>query len=391
MNHTRFIFSLNGILKNIFKENLLALIATALIFCPGCRGVATINSSNNQPGKLKAKTCCSAIPSRFPTKLLDTVWSVNAAVSKKGMVWIKGGEFLMGSSDGEGSPDEYPQHKVKLSDFWMDETEVTNAQFRDFVKATGYVTTAERAIDWEEMKKQLPPGTPKPHDSLLAASSLVFSCSQHIVSLHDPSQWWSWVKGASWQQPQGPGSSIDGMDNHPVVHVSWDDANAYAKWAGKRLPTEAEWEYAARGGNIKQSFPWGNEDVEKGQPKANTWQGNFPNSNSGWDGFKALAPVKSFPSNNYGLYDMAGNVWEWCSDWYDNDYYNQVKDSNTINPGGPMQSNDPVEPGLPKRILRGGSFMCNASYCKGYRVSSRMKSSPDTGLEHTGFRCALDK
>jgi formylglycine-generating enzyme required for sulfatase activity len=307
------------------------------------------------------------------------------------MVWIEGGEFLMGSSDNDGSADEYPQHKVKLTGFWMDQTEVTNAQFRKFVEATGYVTTAEKAIDWEEMKKQEPPGTPKPPDSLLAASSLVFHCSEHVVSLNDPSQWWTWVRGANWRHPQGPESSIEGKDNYPVVHISWDDANAYAKWAGKRLPTEAEWEYAARGGRINQSYPWGNEAVETGKPKANTWQGDFPNANTGWDGFKGLAPVKSFVANGYGLYDMAGNVWEWCGDWYDSDYYSEYKDRIVIDPKGPSKSNDPMEPGLPKRVLRGGSFMCNASYCKGYRVSSRMKSSPDTGLEHTGFRCVSDQ
>jgi formylglycine-generating enzyme required for sulfatase activity len=362
-----------------------------LLACVGCGGVASINNNTIKTNHQTTVTCCSVIPQRFSITNFKNTIEANATVSHEGMLWINEGEFLMGASDGEGSDNEYPRHKVKLTGFWMDETEVTNAQFRAFVEATGYVTTAEKAIDWEEMKKQLPPGTPKPSDSLLAASSLVFSCSQHVVSLDDPSQWWTWVKGANWRQPQGPGSSIEGKDNYPVVHVSWDDANAYAKWAGKRLPTEAEWEYAARGGRIKQSFPWGDEAVEKGKPKANTWQGDFPNDNAGWDGFKGLAPVKSFPANSYGLYDMAGNVWEWCSDWYDSGFYSQLKDSNTVNPTGPMHSNDPMEPGLPKRVLRGGSFMCNASYCKGYRVSSRMKSSPDTGLEHTGFRCVSDK
>jgi len=375
----------------ISKQTVLLPSLLLMLVCLGCSGVASIHNNTTRTNHQTTVTCCSLIPQRFSIASFTSTSGGNVTVSHKGMVWINAGEFLMGASDGEGSDDEYPQHKVKLSGFWMDESEVTNAQFRAFVDASGYVTTAEKAIDWEEMKKQLPPGTPKPPDSLLAASSLVFNCSQHVVSLHDPSQWWTWVKGANWKQPQGPGSSIEGRDNYPVVHVSWDDANAYAKWAGKRLPTEAEWEYAARGGSVKQSFPWGDEAVERGKPKANTWQGDFPNSNTGWDGFKGLAPVKSFSANNYGLYDMAGNVWEWCSDWYDSDFYSQLKDSNTINPTGPMQSNDPMEPGLPKRILRGGSFMCNASYCKGYRVSSRMKSSPDTGLEHTGFRCVSDK
>jgi len=316
--------------------------------------------------------------------------SFEERTSHNGMVWINGGEFLMGSSDNDGSPDEYPQHKVDVNGFWMDESEVTNAQFKKFVEATGYVTTAEKAIEWEEIKKQVPPGTPRPPDSMLAAASLVFQCSQHVVSLSDPSQWWTWVKGANWRHPQGPGSSIEGKDNFPVVHVSWYDANEYSKWAGKRLPTEAEWEFAARGGNLNQSFPWGNEQVETGKPKANTWQGDFPNHNLGWDGFKGSAPVKSFAANGYGLFDMAGNVWEWCADWYDTDYYSQLKNEISVNPKGPSQSNDPSEPGSPKKILRGGSFMCNASYCKGYRVSSRMKSSPDTGLEHAGFRCVSD-
>ena len=297
----------------------------------------------------------------------------------------------MGATDQEGNRDEMPLHKVKLTGFWMDEKEVTNAQFQQFVEATGYVTTAEKAIDWEELKAMVPPGTEKPADSLLAASSLVFHCPAHVVSLQDPSQWWTMVKGANWRHPQGPNSSLAGKEDYPVVQVSWEDANAYAEWAGKRLPTEAEWEYAARGGRKNESFTWGTEAVEAGKPKANTWQGNFPNHNTVWDGYPGLAPVGSFHKNGFGLYDMAGNVWEWCSDWYAADYYNSLENSISLDPKGPDKSYDPMEPGVPKRVLRGGSFMCNASYCKGYRVSARMKSTPDTGLEHTGFRCVRDK
>jgi formylglycine-generating enzyme len=385
-NHHRYIADIPRLLVRLRSSFILFVV----MLCFGC-GVMNNGNSYNQSVHKEMVSCCTKIPFRFAITSIDTNKTSVEKTSHEGMVWINAGEFLMGSSDQDGAADEFPRHKVKLSGFWMDEAEVTNAQFRNFVEATGYVTTAEKAIDWEEMKKQVPPGTPKPPDSLLAASSLVFHCSQHVVSLNDPSQWWTWVKGANWRQPQGTGSSIQGKDNYPVVHVSWDDANAYAKWAGKRLPTEAEWEYAARGKKATQSFPWGNEAVEIGKPKANTWQGDFPNDNTGWDGYKGLAPVKSFAANGCGLFDMAGNVWEWCSDWYSSDYYTQLKDSITINPKGPLQSFDPMEPNLPKRILRGGSFMCNASYCKGYRVSSRMKSSPDTGLEHTGFRCVSNK
>lgn len=312
-------------------------------------------------------------------------------VSHENMVWIPGGEFVMGAMDNEGRPDEYPAHKVKVAGFWMDQHEVTNAQFREFVKATGYVTVAERKPDWEELKKQLPPGTPKPPDSVLVPGALVFSPPPYAVPLNNPALWWKWVPGASWRHPEGPESSIKGKDNYPVVQISWEDATAYAKWAGKRLPTEAEWEYAARGGMTEKKYPWGDEDPENGKPKANTWQGNFPNKNTAWDHFARLAPVKSFSPNSYKLYDMAGNVWEWCSDWYDATYYKTLEGKVANEPAGPSKSNDPMSPTIPMKVIRGGSFMCNKSYCKGYRVTSRMMSSPDSGLENLGFRCVASK
>ncbi|MFN5056192.1 MAG: formylglycine-generating enzyme family protein [Bacteroidota bacterium] len=334
--------------------------------------------------------CASQLPSRFGTHSAgDSIAASSLEANHEGMVWIEGGTFVMGAEDQEGRADEYPSHNVKVKGFWIDVTEVTNKQFQQFVDATGYVTTAEKAPDWNELKKQLPPGTPKPPDSVLVAASLVFVQQPAAVGLGDPSMWWTWKKGASWRHPQGPGSTIKGKENFPVVHVSWDDAMAYCKWSGKRLPTEAEWEYAARGAN-RAKYPWGNEDVEDHQPKANTWQGKFPSLNTTWDGFDNTSPVKSFQSNSYGLYDMAGNGWEWCADWYQHDYYKKIGQSLVENPAGPSSSFDPDEPTVPKKVVRGGSFLCNASYCKGYRVSSRMKTATDTGLEHTGFRCVAD-
>lgn len=309
------------------------------------------------------------------------------SISHEGMVFIEGNTFLMGATDDEGRPDEYPAHKVKVNDFWIDKHEVTNAQFRKFVEATGYVTVAERKPDWNEMKKQLPPGTPKPPDSVLVPGALVFSPPNHAVPLNNPSRWWSWVPGASWRHPTGPESNIKGKDNYPVIQVAWEDAIAYAKWAGKRLPTEAEWEYAARGGLKNKTYPWGNEKPEEGQPKANTWQGSFPNQNTDWDQYNGIAPVKSFTPNGYGLYDMAGNVWEWTSNWYDAKYYKQLADKTTTNPQGPAINQISNHPRMSMKAIRGGSFMCNKSYCKGYRVTSRMMSSPDSGLQNLGFRC----
>ncbi len=337
------------------------------------------------------------------------------AISHEGMIKLAGGEYRMGGTDGEGGADELPVHTVWVRGFWMDRTEVTNKQFKAFVDATHYITTAEKAPDWEEMRKQLPPGTPKPAAELLVAASLVFTPPDHAVDLHDASQWWSWVKGADWLHPEGPGSSIAGKDDYPVVQVSWYDAQAYARWAGKRLPTEAEWEYAARGGLKGESYPWGKVGITECGPKANTWQGEFPDKNTRWDGYTGLSPVGSFTANGYGLFDMAGNVWEWCEDWYDAGYYGDAaagsqnaaagsqsavagsksaaapQNAIVADPHGPPQSFDPAEPTVPKKVVRGGSFLCNAVYCKGYRVSSRMKSSPDTGLENTGFRCVADE
>ena len=311
-------------------------------------------------------------------------------ISKDGMVWIPSGKFLMGSDNYKSRKDEIPIHKVYVDGFWMDKTEVTNDQFALFVNATGYVTTAERIPDWNELKKELPPDTPKPEDSLLKAGSLVFVPSKGPVKLNGYENWWKWEPETSWKYPKGPNSSIEGKGNHPVVHISWYDAQAYATWIGKRLPTEAEWEWAARGGRNGVKYPWGNEPVNQGEPKTNSWEGSFPYENKQRDLFFYTAPVASFEPNNFGLHDMAGNVWEWCSDWYSYNYYSEIKPSETINPKGPEKPYDPFQPYLKQKVMRGGSFLCNDSYCSGYRVASRMKSSPDTGLQHTGFRLVKD-
>ncbi len=295
-----------------------------------------------------------------------------------GMVWIPGGEFTMGSED--GLPDERPTHRVRVSGFFIDATEVTNAQFRAFVDATGYVTTAERPIDVEELMRQAGPGAERPAPELLVPGALVLDATQST------GWWWKWQPGASWRKPDGIHALDAEHDTHPVVQVAWDDAVAYCEWAGKRLPTEAEWEFAARGGLEGVRHTWGAEKNPGGAHMANIWQGRFPEQNLVEDGFSGTAPVKSFPANGYGLFDMSGNVWEWVSDWYRRDTYAK-REGVSVDPLGPDSSYDPQEPNSPKRVNRGGSFLCSDNYCIGYRPSARMKSSPDTGLFHTGFRC----
>lgn len=316
-----------------------------------------------------------------------------APATLEGMVWIPGGEFVMGSTDPLARPDEQPLHRVRVDGFWMDATEVTNAQFKAFVDATGYITVAERPVDWELLKSQLPPGTPRPPAEELLPGSLVFTPPDHPVDLADFQMWWSWVTGANWRHPEGPGSTIDHKDHHPVVHIAFEDAQAYCRWAGKRLPTEAEWEYAARGGLDHTVNIWGDAPVDA--TRCNIWQGQFPHENTADDGFPRSSPVKSFPPNGFGLYDMAGNVWEWCSDLYRPDTYARRvlevgRDGVAINPKGPARSLDPRNPlAAESRVHRGGSFLCNDSYCASYRPAARMACPPDTGLQHLGFRCVV--
>jgi len=308
-----------------------------------------------------------------------------------GMVWIPGGEFTMGTDSALGWPEEMPPHRVHIDGFWMDATDVTNTQFEQFVDATGYKTTAEQTPKLDEIMKQVPPGSPRPDPSDLVPGSMVFQPTSGPVSLHqgDAPQWWHWTPGADWRHPEGPQSNLKGRGDHPVVQVSWDDAVAYVKWAGKRLPTEAEWEFASRGGLEKKDYVWGNEPPDDKHPQANTWQGDFPFRNSKADGYERTSPVKAFPPNAYGLYDMAGNVWQWCADWYDVDLYKRRATTGEVivNPTGPDRSFNPSTPYQPQRVQRGGSFLCSDDYCWRYRPSARQGSAPDTGMSHVGFRC----
>lgn len=307
-----------------------------------------------------------------------------------GMVWVPGGEFTMGTDAPNTWNNEHPAHRVRVDGFWMDETEVTNAQYAAFVEATGYKTVAERPVDWEAMKLQVPPGTPKPPAEMLAPGSLVFTPPNHPVDLRNITAWWSWTNGADWKHPKGPNSSIEGREDYPVVHIAWEDAKAYADWAGKQLPTEAQWEYAARGGNDDTRFAWGDTFKPEGRSMANTWDGKFPYKNTAEDKFVLAAPVKSFTPNGYGLYDTAGNVWEWTADWYRDDRHIALaKQDIAVNPAGPDMPSDAANPGARSRVIKGGSFLCHVDYCESYRPPARRGTPDDTGLQHTGFRCLV--
>jgi formylglycine-generating enzyme len=327
-----------------------------------------------------------------PVDFLPTIENKTSppAAAPDRMVWIPGGEFSMGAKEPasmqdlvgmQATTDSRPVHRVFVEGFWMDETEVTNEQFARFVQEMGYVTVAERVPRAQDF-----PGAPPEN---LQPGSVVFAPPDHAVPLNNHFQWWSFVHGADWRHPLGPNSSIEGKGKFPVVHIAYEDALAYAKWAGKRLPTEAEWEFAARGGLTGQLYPWGERFKEDGHWMANSHQGHFPDHDSAADSFDGIAPVAQFPRNGYGLHDIAGNVWEWVSDWYRPDYYTLLAQAGNVarNPTGPAASFDPDEPGVPKRVLRGGSFLCTHEYCSRYMVGSRGKGEISTGTNHLGFRC----
>jgi formylglycine-generating enzyme required for sulfatase activity len=339
----------------------------------------------------RATSSVAVPPMDSGSPFLPTIANRTAAPAPppRGMVWIPGGQFSMGAADApdmdevgmSATRDSRPIHRVYVDGFFMDETDVTNAQFAEFIKATGYVTVAERRPRAEDF-----PGAPPEN---LVAGSVVFSPPPHAVPLDNHVQWWSYVHGANWRHPEGPRSDINGKEKYPVVHVAYEDAEAYAKWAGKRLPTEAEWEFAARGGLAGKPFVWGDEFRPHGSWMANTHQGHFPDHDTGEDGAAGLMPVAQYAPNGYGLYDMAGNAWQWTSDWYRPDYYAQLAAAGGVarNPRGPDSSFDPSEPRQRKKVHRGGSFLCTDQYCSRYMVGTRGKGDPDTGTNHLSFRC----
>lgn len=339
----------------------------------------------------KLRTVAPAVP---------TVVTGDGVRGPIGMVHVPGGQFLMGSDSRLAQANERPAHQVRVHGFWMDTHHVTNAEFRKFVEATGYVTTAERKPDWETLRVQLPPGTPRPPDSAMVAGGMVFVGTSAPVPLQDYSRWWRYMPGADWQHPGGPRTSIAGKENHPVVQVSYEDAQAYAKWVGKRLPTEAEWEFAARGGLEQATYAWGDQFTPDGKQMANVWQGQqnrpFPVVSPKAGGAVDTSPVGTFPPNGYGLSDMTGNAWQWVADWYRADQFRREAGQKQaiVDPAGPLASWDPSEPGVPvdapRRVTRGGSFLCNVDYCLSYRPSARRGTDPYNSMSHLGFRLVMD-
>jgi formylglycine-generating enzyme required for sulfatase activity len=301
------------------------------------------------------------------------------------MVWVPGGVFRMGSD--RHYPEEAPSHLVRVDGFWIDRTPVTNRQFREFVKATGHVTVAEIAPEPKDYPGALP--------HMLRAGSLVFTPPKHAVDLSDWSQWWQFKFGADWRRPYGPRSSISGLNDHPVVHIAYRDAEAYARWAGKELPTEAEWEFAARGGLDGAEFAWGDEFAPGGRQMANTWQGGFPHENTRLDGYERTSPVTAFPPNGYDIHDMIGNVWEWTTDWFSSQHAAEPSKPCCVpeNPRGGRedQSYDPCQPQIriPRKVIKGGSHLCAPNYCRRYRPAARHAQPEDTSTSHVGFRCVV--
>ena len=353
---------------------LHALTLAIVVGAAGCRSPNASDSNTHaghQPGS-GATTTDSAAAVRVN---MDPAPSP----APPDMVWIPGGTFWMGCENC-GMPDALPVHLVTVAGFWMDRTPVTNAAFEQFVKDTKYVTVAERELNPNDY-----PGVPR--DKLVPGSA-VFTPTSNAVPLDNPLQWWRYTPRASWMRPEGQGSSIRARMDHPVVHIAFDDAVAYAKWAGKRLPTEAEFEFAARGGLDRNLYPWGNELTPANKAVANTWQGRFPARDRGEDGFIGTSPVTAFPPNAFGLYDVGGNVWQWCTDWYRPDYYAELTKAGSIavDPQGPRESFDPQEPGAAKRVIRGGSFLCTDQYCARYLVGSRGKSEVRSSTSNLGFR-----
>ncbi len=343
-------------------------LACVLVLLSGC-GAAQDGASPS-----------AVAPAEAPAPRVNTTPA--PAVAPDGMVWIPGGTFWMGCETC-AMPDALPAHLVEIDAFWMDRAPVTNAEFARFVAATGYQTVAERPLDPKEFPGA-PPGT-------LVPGSIVFTKpGAQPAILDNPGQWWRYAPGANWKRPEGPASSVKGREQHPVVHIAFEDATAFATWSGKRLPTEAEFEFAARGGLDRQLYAWGNEMTPGNKAMANTWQGTFPSSDRGEDGYHGTSPVTSFPPNGFGLYDVGGNVWQWCSDWYRPDTYlaRAASASPVRDPRGPADSHDPQEPGAAKRVLRGGSFLCTEHFCARYLVGSRGKAEVSSGTSNLGFRLA---
>ena len=383
----RWIWALTGIALGaglsgawIYRQHRASLEeAAAGIYCDSGIGAATRLGRATVNGGAAPANAPSPIQSNWVPKIND---QRPPGPAPEGMTWIPGGEFWMGSQE-DRMTDALPWHPVYVDGYWMDTTEVTNEQFAKFVKATGYITIAER--------KPRPEDPQAPPDKLVAGS-VVFSPPDHPVELDNHFRWWNYVAGANWRHPEGAKSDLTGRMHHPVVHIAYADAIAYCKWAGKRLPTEAEFEFASRGRLDRKRYAWGDDFMPGGKHMANTFQGHFPDTNTGEDGYPGTAPVRSFPANGYGLYDMAGNVWEWTSDWYRADYYQTLSATGevAINPKGPADSLDPNEPGVQKRVQRGGSFLCTDQYCARYIAGGRGKGDLDTGTNHLGFRCVRE-